>query len=181
MKLPEASSRNLGILFAVPAVGIITGAIAPVNRVNQYAILRIRPAPWVFGVAWLILYFLVGFAWMYALSSETQLSDWYRREQTKFAPERSSASKDTAEPYIGEDYQITIYVLYGLLVLSLFLWPFIYNKSTLWALYSIVISILLTIMSMVVSPTGSRLALTPLLGWLFFATMMNFTVANGRH
>ena len=159
MKLPEASSRNLGILFAVPAVGIITGAIAPVNMVNQYAILRIRPAPWVFGVAWLILYFLVGFAWMYALSSETQLSDWY----------------------IGEDYQITIYVLYGLLVLSLFLWPFIYNKSTLWALYSIVISILLTIMSMVVSPTGSRLALTPLLGWLFFATMMNFTVANGRH
>ena len=159
MKLPEASSRNLGILFAVPAVGIITGAIAPVNRVNQYAILRIRPAPWVFGVAWLILYFLVGFAWMYALSSETQLSDWY----------------------IGEDYQITIYVLYGLLVLSLFLWPFIYNKSTLWALYSIVISILLTIMSMVVSPTGSRLALTPLLGWLFFATMMNFTVANVRH
>jgi tryptophan-rich sensory protein len=159
MKLPEASSRNLGILFAVPAVGIITGAIAPVNRINQYAILRIRPAPWVFGVAWLILYFLVGFAWMYALSSETQLSDWY----------------------IGEDYQITIYVLYGLLVLSLFLWPFIYNKSTLWALYSIVISILLTIMSMVVSPTGSRLALTPLLGWLFFATMMNFTVANGRH
>ena len=100
MKLPEASSRNLGILFAVPAVGIITGAIAPVNRVNQYAILRIRPAPWVFGVAWLILYFLVGFAWMYALSSETQLSDWYRREQTKFAPERSSASKDTAEPYL---------------------------------------------------------------------------------
>ena len=171
MKLPEASSRNLGILFAVPAVGIITGAIAPVNRVDQYAIQKIRPAPWVFGVAWLILYFLVGFAWMYALSSETQLSDWYRRE----------ASKDTAEPYIGEDYQITIYVLYGLLVLSLFLWPFIYNKSTLWALYSIVISILLTIMSMVVSPTGSRLALTPLLGWLFFATMMNFTVANGRH
>ena len=92
-----------------------------------------------------------------------------------------TAEPYTAEPYIGEDYQITIYVLYGLLVLSLFLWPFIYNKSTLWALYSIVISILLTIMSMVVSPTGSRLALTPLLGWLFFATMMNFTVANGRH
>jgi tryptophan-rich sensory protein len=159
MKLPEASSRNLGILFAVPAVGIITGAIAPVNRINQYAILMIRPAPWVFGVAWLILYFLVGFAWMYALSSETQLSDWY----------------------IGEDYEITIYVLYGLLVLSLFLWPFIYNKSTRWSLYSIVISIMLTIMSMVVSPTGSRLALTPLLVWLFFATMMNYTVANGRN
>lgn len=159
MKLPEASSRNMGILFAVPAVGMITGAIAPVNRLNQYAILKVRPEPWVFGVAWLILYFLVSFAWMYALSSETHPADWY----------------------LGEDYEITIYVLYGLLVLSLFLWPFIYNKSTRLALYSIVISILLTIMSMIVSPTGSRLALTPLLGWLFFATMMNYTVANGRN
>jgi tryptophan-rich sensory protein len=138
---------------------MISGAIAPVNRVNQYAILRVRPEPWVFGVAWLILYFLVSFAWIYALSSETRLTDWY----------------------LGEDYEITIYVLYGLLVLSLFLWPFIYNKSTRWSLYSIVISILLTIMSMVVSPTGSRLALTPLLVWLFFATMMNYTVANGRN
>ena len=159
MKLPETSSRNLAILFTVPAVGMISGAIAPVNRVNQYAILRVRPEPWVFGVAWLILYFLVSFAWIYALSSETRLTDWY----------------------LGEDYEITIYVLYGLLVLSLFLWPFIYNKSTRWSLYSIVISILLTIMSMVVSPTGSRLALTPLLVWLFFATMMNYTVANGRN
>jgi tryptophan-rich sensory protein len=138
---------------------MISGAIAPVNRVNQYAILRVRPEPWIFGVAWLILYFLVSFAWIYALSSETRLTDWY----------------------LGEDYEITIYVLYGLLVLSLFLWPFIYNKSTRWSLYSIVISIMLTIMSMVVSPTGSRLALTPLLVWLFFATMMNYTVANGRN
>lgn len=159
MKLPETSSRNLAILFTVPVVGMISGAIAPVNRVNQYAILRVRPEPWVFGVAWLILYFLVSFAWIYALSSETRLTDWY----------------------LGEDYEITIYVLYGLLVLSLFLWPFIYNKSTRWSLYSIVISIMLTIMSMVVSPTGSRLALTPLLVWLFFATMMNYTVANGRN
>jgi|LauGreDrversion4_2_1035121.scaffolds.fasta_scaffold1255548_1 tryptophan-rich sensory protein len=159
MKLPETSSRNLAILFTVPVVGMISGAIAPVNRVNQYAILRVRPEPWIFGVAWLILYFLVSFAWIYALSSETRLTDWY----------------------LGEDYEITIYVLYGLLVLSLFLWPFIYNKSTRWSLYSIVISIMLTIMSMVVSPTGSRLALTPLLVWLFFATMMNYTVANGRN
>ena len=157
MKLPETSSRNLAILFTVPVVGMISGAIAPVNRVNQYAILRIRPEPWIFGVAWLILYFLVSFAWIYAF--ETRLTDWY----------------------LGEDYEITIYVLYGLLVLSLFLWPFIYNKSTRWSLYSIVISIMLTIMSMVVSPTGSRLALTPLLVWLFFATMMNYTVANGRN
>lgn len=157
MKLPETSSRNLAILFTVPVVGMISGAIAPVNRVNQYAILRVRPEPWVFGVAWLILYFLVSFAWIYAF--ETRLTDWY----------------------LGEDYEITIYVLYGLLVLSLFLWPFIYNKSTRWSLYSIVISIMLTIMSMVVSPTGSRLALTPLLVWLFFATMMNYTVANGRN
>lgn len=159
MKLPEASAKNLGILLGVPAVGMVTGAIAPVNRVNQHAILNVRPPPWVFGVAWLILYFLVSFAWVYALDSETQLSDWYT----------------------GENYQITIYVMYGLLVLSLFLWPFIYNKSIKLALYSIVVSIVLTIMTMVVSPTGSRLSLAPLLGWLSFATMMNYTVVNTTH
>jgi tryptophan-rich sensory protein len=55
------------------------------------------------------------------------------------------------------------------------LWIFVYscknNKKD--GLYIIIISIIFAMLSYTVAPLNSKLMIVPLIGWLFFATLLN--------
>lgn len=133
-------------------VGLVLGFLAPVRMKVQRPILKVRPPPWVFGVAWSVLYLLVGIAWTHALIQYEEM--------------------DNSTEKIGT------LILYPLLLLCLYTWAFTFNTSVKWGLYHIALAVLLTLMAIFVSPMGSQLMLCPLLTWLIFATMLNYTVAN---
>ena len=77
--------------------------------------------------------------------------------------------------YSRKDNQILSDIFYILLTLSLCLWVFVYscqnNKKV--GVYVIIISIIFAMLSYTVAPLNSKLMIVPLIGWLFFATLLN--------
>lgn len=134
------------IIFLIPMIaGYLTAYFCPVGD-KAGANIPARPEPYVFMIVWPILYILMGISWV-------------------------NARKEI------ENDMTTINVLYTSLVVSLSLWTYFYGcaKNKRYALYTILISILILLVLMMYSPTY---LLLPLAVWLFFATMLNFTEVN---
>ena len=106
---------------------------------------KFRPPSIAFAIVWPILYIMLGVSWYISLQHES--------------------------------YKILINALYSLLVLLLSAWIIAYscknNKKV--AVYILLISIMASLMTFSVGNTTSKLLLSPLIGWLIFATLMNTT------
>jgi len=137
------------IIFLIPLVtGYIMSYICPINKNKAGKTVPATPPSWIFGVVWSILYVLIGLAWV-------QL-----RKQK---------------------YQITVDILFILLIISLNSWIFIYScqKQKKNALYILFISFIISLGTWGYSiGTNQMFYLTPLVGWLFFAVLLNFTEVN---
>ena len=122
--------------------------ICPMKKGDAGSSVPSRPPGWVFGIVWPILYLLIGLAWV-------QL-----RKQ--------------------KDQQM-VDLLFGLLVFALNTWIVVYSckKKKKSALYVILISLVISMALWGYSVgTNQMFYLTPLVVWLLFATMLNFTEVN---
>lgn len=133
-------------LFVPIAIGFLAGWLCPVKDAG--AAIPARPPPYVFGIAWAILYILIGIAWVYA--------------------SRTNRMYDIAFPA---------------LVIVLAAWSYTYGcrSNERGALYVLLLSLLITLMilvSMTVDGNRFGLCLVPLVVWLIFAGMMNYTIVN---
>jgi translocator protein len=77
--------------------------------------------------------------------------------------------------YSRKDNRMLSDIFYILLTLSLCLWIFVYSckNDKKAGVYVIVISIIFALLSYTVAPLNSKLMIIPLIGWLFFATLLN--------
>lgn len=72
-------------------------------------------------------------------------------------------------------------ILFLILTISLTLWPLMYNVSSKAALYTLLVILLITIIVVGYSWITSKIAgylISPLLAWIIFAIMLNFTEVN---
>lgn len=136
-----------GILFTPVLLGFLSSFLAPMK--NAGVNLAARPPKYTFIIIWTILYILYGVAFNFAI------------DQT----ENNKQMKDL------------VISLYSILLFLLFIWPFVYNYSGKKnALYLILFTLMLTFACAFVSPIYSQLALSPLIGWVIFALMLNFHI-----
>ena len=115
--------------------------------------LKQRPPSWVFGVVWPILYLLLGAAWNFTINTI-----------------------NTNGTKLEDDLTITMWVFYSLLVLFLALWPWVFNRSPRMAMFMLLVILVLTLVCWSISPVFGRVCLSPLVGWLIFALMLNYHV-----
>ncbi len=141
------SVKSLSIIIGVPVLSMIVGMISPSNDIYGNIIKKVRPPGYVFGIAWSILYTLIGLSWAFNLE-ETENKD-----------------------------ELWFWILYPLMLLVLYSWSWVFNKNPKLSLYVILISYLLLFMIYSVSNYKARVSLSPLIIWLFFATLMNYTIA----
>ena len=137
------------VIFLIPLItGYIISAICPMKKGEAGSSVPARPPGWVFGVVWPILYILTGLSWV-------QL-----RKQ-----------KD----------ETTVDILFSLLIVALNSWIVVYScaKQKKNALYVLIISVAIVLATWGYSVgTTEMFYLTPLVSWLLFATMLNFTEVN---
>uniref|UniRef100_A0A6C0I1C8 TspO/MBR family protein n=1 Tax=viral metagenome TaxID=1070528 RepID=A0A6C0I1C8_9ZZZZ len=112
-------------------------------------IVKFRPPAIVFSIVWTILYLLIGISWYFARQ----------------------------KPLLNIFSKINIVdVMYVLLNIILCLWVYLYSckgdKKN--AIYIIVLSMIFTMFCYTLSGhIGGKLAIVPLMGWLFLATLLN--------
>ena len=129
--------------------GYVTASACNVSSSSGVSV-KFRPPPVVFSVVWIILYILLGLSWYYA------------RDQ----------------PIIDRNIVDTVYIL---LNLFLVLWIVFYScrGDKVNAIYILVLAIIFTILAYTSGNITSKMLITPLLGWLFLATLINvFEVQN---
>ena len=70
---------------------------------------------------------------------------------------------------------INIITFYILLNIALCSWIYLYSckKDKISAVYGLVISFTFALMCYTLGNTASKLCIVPLIGWLFFATLIN--------
>ena len=142
-----------GLVFGPMAVGLVLGRFVEQNMKYQKKVLNVRPPGWVFGVAWFILYILFGTAWVFAIDN----------------PQKDNV--------IDNSNQLRIWLTYGITLLLLYSWSFVFNRiSTKYALYILLLSLLGTFICYTLSPLTSQILLSPLVIWLIFAGQMNYTI-----
>ena len=139
-------SDNKWVKIVIPIVitliFVIISSSSFKNSENSGKEVKIRPPPWVFGLAWTVLYILIATSWCYAL-----------KDADNFRP----------------------YLFYTILNASLLSWIIVYSSynNKIGGVYALVISIICTIWCYTIGNTTSKLLITPLLGWLFLATLIN--------
>jgi tryptophan-rich sensory protein len=106
---------------------------------------NIRPDPEVFGIVWPILYILLGLSWYYARNS------------------------------LMNKYEISPDLLYIILNIFLCLWIYVYSCKGLKkeGVYVLILCIIAGLSCFTVGNITSKLLITPLLGWLYLATLLN--------
>ena len=137
------------LIILVPLISMIVGFCSPSNNKYYKIIKKVQPPGYIFGIAWLILYTLVGLSWYFNVESEEtedDLKKWYC-------------------------------ILYPLLLLILYSWSWVFNKNPKNSLYVILTSYLVLLIIYSISNNKSKVSLCPLIVWLFFATLMNYTIA----
>lgn len=108
-----------------------------------------RPPSWVFGIVWPFLYIFIGIAWVILRDQDSYIID----------------------------------ILMSLTVIGLVAWILIYgcSKNKKNALYIILLILVAALLLFGYSWSQNKYAgmlITPFLGWILFATMLNFTEVN---
>ena len=149
----DLTISNVSIFLTPIVAGYTMSALCPMTPEQSGSSVPARPPGWVFGVVWPVLYILIGLSWV-QLRTKQNIKD-----------------KD----------QNTVDILFSLLILTLNSWIYFYSckdekKS---ALYTLLIALLIALSTWGYSIGHIQMFyLTPLVCWLFFATMLNFTEVN---
>lgn len=133
----------LQLIIIVPAIiGYLSGYTCKIQETSGESV-KFRPPPKVFGIAWTILYILLGLSWYYALKSSLNI--------------------------------IIVMIFYILLNIALCSWIYLYSckKDKITAIYGLAVSFTFALMCYTLGNTTSKLCIVPLIGWLFFATLIN--------
>lgn len=136
----------LQLIILVPAIiGYLAGYKCKVQETSGESV-KYRPPPKVFGIAWAILYILLGLSWYYAIKSTINIK-----------------------------MIIMIILFYTLLNIALCSWIYLYSceKQKTTAIYGLAISFTFALLCYTLGNTESKLCIAPLIGWLFFATLIN--------
>ena len=118
---------------------------------------KFRPHASVFGIAWGILYFCIGLSWFFSI----------------YLPNDFKANKKL--------YSILIVSFFYILLNALLsMWIVIYscNKDKINSIYILSGSIVSSLFCFTVGNTTSRLLISPLIGWLLLATLLNVQEVN---
>ena len=143
------------LVFGPVAMSMIIAYFVPINTNGQTRVLgKVRPPGWVFAVAWTFLYLCIGSAWAFAIS-EPEEDKWITSEKVNSA-----------------------WIIYPILLAILFTWTNVYNYSVRFGLYYLLIAFLALMCAYSLSPMTSKLLLSPMVIWLYFAGMMNFQLAR---
>lgn len=110
-----------------------------------------RPPSWVFGTVWPFLYIFIGIAWVILRDKDSYIID----------------------------------ILMSLTVIGLVAWILVYGcgKNKKNALYIILLVLVAALLLFGYSWSQNKYAgmlITPFLGWILFATMLNFTEVNNK-
>ena len=133
------------VILLIPLISMIIGSFSPSNNKYYKIIKKVQPPGYVFGIAWLILYTLIGLSYYFKI--------------------------------VEQDSELEYHILYPLLLIVLYSWSWVFNKNPKNSLYVILISYLILFMIYSISNYKSKLSLCPLIVWLFFAILMNYTIA----
>ena len=136
------------IIFLIPLISGYTMSLLCPMKKESGSNIPARPPAWVFGVVWPILYILMGLSWVLL-----------RKEKDK----------------------TIVDILFFLLIIALNSWLFAYSclKKKKIALYILLISLVFVLAIWGYSiGTIYMFYLTPLVVWLIFACMLNFTEIN---
>lgn len=118
---------------------------------------KFRPPPSAFGIAWGILYFCIGLSWFFAI----------------YLPNDVKSNKDL--------YSILIVSFFYILLNALLsMWIIFYScyKDKINSIYILVGSIVASLLCFTIGNTTSRLLISPLIGWLLLATLLNVQEVN---
>lgn len=137
-------------LALVLAPGVLNYAVQAMCPVGKTsgALVPFRPPPLVFGVVWPVLYLLLGYAWL-------------------------QSSRTSADTRLSTG-------LYASTSLSLAAWIYVYGcrKAVVEASWVVLVALCCSIGCFGQGPALSKLCLSPLIGWLIFALVMNTTQAS---
>lgn len=130
----------------------VMSGICPTTK-SDGANLAARPPSYVFSIVWTTLFVLLGIAWVRTRNSSTQKNDKLKTD-----------------------------VLFSLTTISFITWQYFNNckRDKKLALYNIVISWTLSLLTMIVSQEKSKSGalVAPTVGWLFLASMLNYSQVN---
>lgn len=134
----------ISILVTPIVLGTLFSFICGIDKTSGNNV-NIRPDPVVFGIVWPILYLLLGLSWNYARNTVIKTGD------------------------ISPD------ILYILLNTLLCMWIYIYSCKGLKkeGVYILILCIIAGLSCFTVGNIISKLLITPLLGWLYLATLIN--------
>jgi len=129
-------------IFIPSILGTIFALSCNVSK-SSGSTVNIRPEPIVFGIAWFILYILIGLSWYFARNAN--------------------------------DNYLLVDVFYIILNIALCSWIIVYSctENKKGGVYVLVIGIICTVWCYTLGNTLSKMLITPLLGWLFLATLIN--------
>lgn len=131
------------LLILIPSIMGYTSAVFCGVNKDSGKIVKFRPPPIVFSIVWPILYLLLGISWF-------------------LANEKSNS--------------ILVDAMYLSLNLILCLWLYVYScrKDKKNAIYVIVLSMIFAMFCYTVCDNMlGKLAIVPLIGWLYLATLIN--------
>ena len=135
---------KLIIILSPLIIGFATGKYCGVNDTSGESV-SFRPPPWVFGVAWTILYLLIGISFYYSLNLS-----------------------------IIPKYLIVLSYIFLNLFLCLWVYFYSCKNMKKEAIYIIVSSLVFAIICCILSNSIiGQISLVPLIVWLFFATLLN--------
>ncbi len=150
------------LLFVPILVGFISSFGYNLKNVRLE---KASPKPYVFSIVWTILYILIGI-------SLTMNISYYMSETV------TEGEKTYGKSMTSKDSLITSCVFYGFLIFCLCMWPYTFGKNQRYALFLLAFCILFTILCMIMNPVVSNLCMTPLLTWLLFALLLNYSKVN---
>ena len=131
------------ILIALPMIlGGISSAACNVSKTSG-SVVNIRPPSYVFGIAWFILYILIGLSWFFA-----------------------SKQKD-------KDILVHVFYTILNISLCSWVFVYACGGNKKGGVYTLVISIICALWCCALGDLTSKMLLIPLIGWLFLATLIN--------
>ena len=127
------------LLFTPLILGYLTSFFCKIGKKSGENV-KFRPKPWVFGIAWPILYLCLGYSWVLSRKKD-QKTD----------------------------------IFYGITTALLTLWLVVYGcqKDKKGGVYVLIATFTSLLACFTIGTQRSKLLLTPLIGWILLATLMN--------
>jgi tryptophan-rich sensory protein len=136
---------NLLYILLPAIIGYGTAMICPMDKSSSGNNVKFRPPSYVFGIAWFILFFALGFSWNFAIQNS-----------------KNKVLCNTA-------YAITT------LSLGLWTYVYVCKKSKVGGVWVLVLSLAACLASFAQGNVLSKSLIAPLIAWIIFAMIMNTT------